>query len=71
MKNELYSICRYIAENDRNSDIMEAWEEFLDGDLPYDVLFGILVRILLEWKEDLILNGLTKRENHYFEILGI
>lgn len=66
------SICKYIQENDRNSDIMEAYEEMLDGELDQNTLTEICQNILGGWKEDIFDFGTpTKREKDIYSYLGI
>lgn len=65
----LQSICKFIQSEDRNSDIMDAYQEMLDGELDKDTLILILQRILGEWEEDLA--PLNKRIQGYFKYLGI
>jgi hypothetical protein len=67
----LYSICKYIQENDRNSDIMQAWDEFLDNAMDRNDLVTICQMVLEGWKEDLNISGMTNREKGFYEYLGI
>lgn len=67
----LKSICNYIQSNDRNSDIMNAYQEYLNGELGKDAMFEMVTRILTEWKEDLEYTGMTKREEEYYKYLGL
>jgi hypothetical protein len=67
----LHSICKYIQENDRNSDIMQAWEEFLDNAMDRNDLVTICQMVLEGWKEDLNITGMTNREKGFYEYLGI
>lgn len=72
MKNLDYSICKFIQEQDRNSDIMEAWEEYCDQELDHWTLTEILQDILSAWKEDFILtDSMTPRIQGYYKYLGI
>lgn len=72
MKNLDYSICKFIQEQDRNSDIMEAWEEYCDQELDHWTLTEILQDILSAWKEDFILgDSMTPRIQGYYNYLGI
>jgi hypothetical protein len=67
----LHSICKYIQENDRNSDIMQAWDEFLDNAMDRNDLVTICQMVLEGWKEDLSISGMTNREKGFYEYLGI
>jgi histone deacetylase complex regulatory component SIN3 len=67
----LRSICNYIQNEDKNSDIMDAYEEYLNQELDKNTLVEICQNILGDWKEDLELNGMTKREKDYYKYLGI
>jgi hypothetical protein len=67
----LESICKYIQSNDRNSDIMDAFKEYQNGELPYEALVNILKMVLSDWKEDIEYSGMTKREAEYYKWLGI
>jgi hypothetical protein len=68
---KLKNICRYIQQNDRNSDIMDAYEEYLDDVIDRNTLTEICQNVLGGWKEDLEINGMTPREKAYYEYLGI
>jgi hypothetical protein len=65
------SICNYIQNGDRNSDIMDAYKEMERGDMELNQLEDICRMILTDWKEDLELNGMTKREKEYYSYLNI
>jgi hypothetical protein len=67
----LKNICNYIQENDKNSDIMQAYQEMLDGEMDENTIIEICQNILGDWKEDLEINGMTKREQDYYNWLGI
>ena len=68
----LKEICEYIARNDRNSDIMDCYEEYQDGAMDQNTLFEILQNVLGSWKQDIILNGeMNGVVLEYYKWLGI
>lgn len=67
----VYEICRYIQDNDRNSDIMDVWEEYQDGVLEPDTVIMILQNVLDMWKEDITLFGMSAQERKYYDFLGL
>lgn len=68
----LNSICKWVQSEDKNSDIMQAYEEMLDGELDENTLVEILQNVLGDWKEDIFLYGTpTKRVKDYYSFLGI
>ena len=66
----LKSICKFIQSEDKNSDIMEAYEEMLDGELDKDSLVLTCQMILGDWKEDLE-QEMTPKLKGYYDYLGI
>lgn len=68
----LENICKYIAVNDKNGDILEALKEYQTGCLSYHTLLEIVNSILTEWYEDIFVYGTpTPREIEYYKFLGI
>jgi hypothetical protein len=50
--NKLENVCKFIQRNDRNSDIMDCYSEYLNNEIPKETLLEICERILNEWLED-------------------
>jgi hypothetical protein len=72
MKMNLKTICKYIQENDKNGDIMDAYQEMLNGELPENTLIEICQNILGGWKEDIFDFGTpTNREIQIYSYLGL
>lgn len=67
----LKSICQFIQSEDRNSDIMDFYQEVQNGESSEDSLIECVTRILTEWKEDYELDGMNKRIKGYYDYLGI
>jgi len=52
MCRELKEICEFIQEDDRNSNIMDCYEEYLDQEMDRDTLITICQRVLDDGRED-------------------
>ena len=68
----LKEICRFIQADDRNSDIMACYEEYLDGEMDKNTLIEICQNALGAAKEDYIMSGqLVGNIASYYKWLGI
>lgn len=68
---QILMACKYINRNDRNSDIMALYCEYIEELTSYDVISECLKMILGEWEEDIRANGITKQERHLLSLLSL
>ena len=52
MSRELKEVCEFIQKDDKNSDIMDCYEEYLDQDMDRDTLITICQDRLEDARED-------------------
>jgi hypothetical protein len=64
----LESICKFMQQEDRNGDAMEMYKEFIQGELPKEVILEVCHRVINEWLEDGL--ELTKRIEGYMNYLN-
>ena len=68
----LRKIVRFIKENDRNSDIEEAYEDYLNGGIDRNTLIEICQRVLGDWRQDIeIAREMNGQIAEYYAWLGI
>jgi hypothetical protein len=68
----LENVCKFIQRMDRNSDIMEAYKEFQEDELPQEVLTDICIRVLNEWYHEGLTDADTKERKEiqmYLDLL--
>ena len=72
-RNMLKEICEFIQADDRNSNIMDCYEDYLDGEMDLDTLIMICQRVLGENRDDWITNPEPLRSQwiSYIKWLGI
>ena len=71
-KNMLRAICEYIQADDRNSNIMDCYEEYLDQAMDENTLIEICQIYMGGIKQDLEISGDIHGEvAEYYRWLGI
>lgn len=69
--NQLFQACKYIEQTDKNSFISDMYDEYLAGDIPQWTIVDYVIQIFKDWLEDMVSNGLNKREMAILDSLGI
>lgn len=68
---QIFNAVNYIHQNDRHSDILDYFQEYLDGTVNYCDLQECLEMTFTEWSEDMLLNGLDDREKSILDSLNV
>lgn len=68
---QIFSACNYIQEMDRNADILDFYQEYLNDEAEYETIVESLTSIFTEWVEDMLMNGLNEREKAILDSLNI
>ena len=67
----IYKMCQFIKEDDKNSDIMDCYEECMDGELDPNTLIEILQDRFEDCREDFMNDPRKDQYLKYTRWLGI
>lgn len=69
--NMMYKACKFLQEDDKNSDIMDCYQEYMDDDMDRGTLIEILQDRFGDSREDFMSDPRKDQYLKFTEWLGI
>lgn len=68
---DILYICNYIKYIDHHSDINNFFNDHIRGEISYEEVIECFITTMTEWKQDILLCGITRQELKIYKMLGL